>query len=188
MLWSWEGFVERSGWSLGPGPPLQPWSPHHARTRALPPLLWRRYAAQEWAARSEGRKVEVAESFDISELANSVYEHNFGHPTSTKSIEHLSADYIDSLGVDTWLMSPPCQPYTSQGLQQDDQVLATSALADAPMILGRYASLSKVSSAPSLHFCCLHDHSERGESAELCDPRRTLGPGRFCTSARCSLR
>jgi tRNA (cytosine38-C5)-methyltransferase len=64
----------------------------------------------------------VAESFDISELANSVYEHNFSHPTSIKSIERLSAEYIDSLNVDTWLMSPPCQPYTSQGLQEDDKV------------------------------------------------------------------
>ena len=74
-----------------------------------------------------------------------MYEHNFKKAPSVRSIEHLDADYIDSLEVDTWLMSPPCkilpridsfdpvglissrktsagQPYTSMGLQRDDEV------------------------------------------------------------------
>ena len=62
----------------------------------------------------------MAAAFEISEQCNRVYAHNFGDAPRTQSIEHVDAALLDSLGADTWLMSPPCQPYTSQGLQKDD--------------------------------------------------------------------
>ena len=65
-------------------------------------------------------QVRVAAAFEISEQCNRVYAHNFGDAPRTQSIEHVDAALLDSLGADTWLMSPPCQPYTSQGLQKDD--------------------------------------------------------------------
>jgi len=81
-----------------------------------------RYAAQAWAERGPGeRSVRVAASFEISEVCNRIYEHNFGDKPRTKSIEHLEPALLDSFGADTWLMSPPCQPYTSMGKQRDAQ-------------------------------------------------------------------
>lgn len=67
------------------------------------------------------RAVRVAASFEISEVCNRVYKHNFGDAPLTKSIEHLDASLLDSFNADTWLMSPPCQPYTSMGKQRDAQ-------------------------------------------------------------------
>ena len=66
-------------------------------------------AALEWSRKSEGREIDVVQCFDVSDLANKVYAHNFQKIPSIRSIEHLDAPYIDSLGVDTWLMSPPCK-------------------------------------------------------------------------------
>ena len=85
-----------------------------------------RYAAEAWAQlggddAAEPRTVRVAASFEISEACNRVYTHNFGDKPRTKSIEHLSPALLDSFGADTWLMSPPCQPYTSMGKQRDAQ-------------------------------------------------------------------
>ncbi len=58
---------------------------------------------------------------DISGKALEIYQRNFGHPVICKTIESLSAnDLPDSgSGHDLWWMSPPCQPHTRQGLQQD---------------------------------------------------------------------
>ena len=84
-----------------------------------------RYAAEAWAElegdRAGLRAVRVAASFEISEVCNRVYTHNFGDKPRTKSIEHLDPALLDSFGADTWLMSPPCQPYTSMGKQRDAQ-------------------------------------------------------------------
>ena len=67
-------------------------------------------AAMEWESRSpESRKIEVVESCDVSEMANKVYSFNFKKNPLTKSIEHLDAAFLDSLCVDAWLMSPPCE-------------------------------------------------------------------------------
>ncbi|CAA6672688.1 unnamed protein product [Spirodela intermedia] len=61
---------------------------------------------------------EVMEAFDINDCANDVYEHNFGHRPFQGNIQSLSSDELDKYGADAWLMSPPCQPYTRQGLQK----------------------------------------------------------------------
>ncbi len=37
------------------------------------------------------------------------------------NIEHLDISYYERLGVDAWLMSPPCQPFTRGGKGLDDQ-------------------------------------------------------------------
>ncbi|CAA0838340.1 DNA methyltransferase-2 [Striga hermonthica] len=60
----------------------------------------------------------VVEAFDINDVANDVYEHNFGHRPHQGNIQTLSAVDLDSYGADAWLLSPPCQPYTRQGLQK----------------------------------------------------------------------
>ncbi|KAH6831190.1 DNA methyltransferase-2 [Perilla frutescens var. hirtella] len=60
----------------------------------------------------------VVEAFDINDVANDVYEHNFGHRPYQGNIQTLSAADLDRYGADVWLLSPPCQPYTRQGLQK----------------------------------------------------------------------
>ncbi|KAI5669519.1 hypothetical protein M9H77_19372 [Catharanthus roseus] len=60
----------------------------------------------------------VVEAFDINDAANDVYEHNFGHRPYQGNIQSLSAADLDSYKADAWLLSPPCQPYTRQGLQK----------------------------------------------------------------------
>ncbi len=72
-------------------------------------ILNRRASALDWEEASKEREVQVIQCFDVSELANKVYENNFKKKPSVRSIEHLDSTYIDSLGADTWLMSPPCQ-------------------------------------------------------------------------------
>ncbi|WVY94300.1 hypothetical protein V8G54_033388 [Vigna mungo] len=62
---------------------------------------------------------EVVEAFEINDTANDVYQHNFGHRPFQGNIQCLTAADLDKYGADAWLLSPPCQPYTRQGLQKD---------------------------------------------------------------------
>ncbi|XP_024390498.1 tRNA (cytosine(38)-C(5))-methyltransferase 2 isoform X3 [Physcomitrium patens] len=73
-----------------------------------------RYSLQE-----AGVEAVVVEAFDINEVANDVYEHNFGHRPSQRNIQRLTVSQLDAYKADTWIMSPPCQPYTRQGLRKD---------------------------------------------------------------------
>lgn len=66
-----------------------------------------------------GVNAKVVEAFDINDKANDVYEHNFGHRPYQGNIQSLTAADLDSYGAHAWLLSPPCQPYTRQGLQKD---------------------------------------------------------------------
>uniref|UniRef100_A0A2N9EZH7 Uncharacterized protein n=1 Tax=Fagus sylvatica TaxID=28930 RepID=A0A2N9EZH7_FAGSY len=62
---------------------------------------------------------EVVEAFDINDKANDVYQHNFGHRPYQGNIQSLTAADLDRYRANAWLLSPPCQPYTRQGLQKD---------------------------------------------------------------------
>ncbi|XP_077211031.1 DNA methyltransferase-2 [Tasmannia lanceolata] len=76
-----------------------------------------------------GIRATVLEAFDINNTANDVYEHNFGHRPFQGNIQNLTASELDKYGAHAWLLSPPCQPYTRQGLQKDsDDARASSFL------------------------------------------------------------
>lgn len=60
----------------------------------------------------------VVEAFDINDVANDVYQHNFAHRPFQGNIQTLTAADLDGYNADAWLLSPPCQPYTRQGLQR----------------------------------------------------------------------
>lgn len=63
---------------------------------------------------------QVVQAFDINTIANRVYETNFGHKVSPKTILSLTQKDLDKYAaMDLWLLSPPCQPYTRQGQQKD---------------------------------------------------------------------
>ena len=78
-----------------------------------------RYACHQ-AAPSD-TSVEFIASFDINQIANHVYHHNFQENPITVNVEHLPVKYYEDLRADIWLMSPPCQPYTRGGSLLDDQ-------------------------------------------------------------------
>ncbi|RWS26391.1 tRNA (cytosine(38)-C(5))-methyltransferase-like protein [Leptotrombidium deliense] len=78
-----------------------------------------RYALQECGLQSLGLKVQF-EAYDINTNANCVYEHNFGKSDlNQRNIVSLSAEEFDSVSIDLMTMSPPCQPFTRQGLKLD---------------------------------------------------------------------
>lgn len=63
---------------------------------------------------------KVEASIEINNVANVVYKHNFSETVVlNRNIENLSAELLNKLEVDTILMSPPCQPFTRNGLQAD---------------------------------------------------------------------
>ncbi|KAL4555761.1 hypothetical protein LXL04_038389 [Taraxacum kok-saghyz] len=71
-----------------------------------------------YSAIKAGLNAQMVEAFDINDLANDVYEHNFGHRPFQANIQTLSATDLDRYRANVWLLSPPCQPYTRQGLQK----------------------------------------------------------------------
>src|SRR5260370_38814731 len=68
-----------------------------------------------------GEEIEIVAAFDINQIANTVYTHNFELKPITVNIEHLNIEYFERLKVDAWLLSPPCQPYTRGGNLKDDE-------------------------------------------------------------------
>jgi tRNA (cytosine38-C5)-methyltransferase len=64
------------------------------------------------ALKLQGLDHTVVAAFDINTVSNEVYEHNYGRKPSSKSLEALTEKYLNSLEIDLWVMSPPCQPYT----------------------------------------------------------------------------
>ena len=58
-------------------------------------------------------------AIDINHTALAVYQTNFRHQVICKTIESLTADEVANWDAELWWMSPPCQPYTPRGKQQD---------------------------------------------------------------------
>ncbi|KAI9248551.1 S-adenosyl-L-methionine-dependent methyltransferase [Phascolomyces articulosus] len=75
-----------------------------------------------FAATLAGWDFEVVKAFDINNVANDVYKHNFGpNIVGQRQIEALSMEFYDKVAADVWTMSPPCQPYSRLGLQKGSQ-------------------------------------------------------------------
>lgn len=64
---------------------------------------------------------KIVGAFDINNLANQVYKHNFQIDVNNTNIENLTKEKIDKYHANMWWISPPCQPYTRQGLQKGNQ-------------------------------------------------------------------
>jgi tRNA (cytosine38-C5)-methyltransferase len=86
---------------------------------------------------------KVVCSFDTNTVANEVYEHNFGLKPSTKGIERLTAEFLDKFNANCWLLSPPCQPYTSGGKRLDDKDSRALGLLNLIKILPQLKQLPK---------------------------------------------
>ncbi|GAB2284895.1 C-5 cytosine-specific DNA methylase [Dionaea muscipula] len=66
-----------------------------------------------------GVNATIVQAFEINDTANDVYQYNFRHRPYQGNIQSLTAADLDSYQAHVWLLSPPCQPYTRQGLQKD---------------------------------------------------------------------
>ncbi|XP_026460232.1 DNA (cytosine-5)-methyltransferase-like [Papaver somniferum] len=93
-----------------------------------------------------GVEATMVESIDINDKANGVYEHNFGHRPYQGNIQSLTVAELDKYAANVWLLSPPCQPYTRQGLQKD------SGDARAFSFLNILELIPKLSSPPLMLF------------------------------------
>lgn len=57
----------------------------------------------------------VAAAFDISPAANATYQLNHGDLPHARELAAISAKALQAFEADTWLMSPPCQPFCRMG-------------------------------------------------------------------------
>ena len=75
-----------------------------------------------WALKKAGVNAEVVASIDINTNTNAVYAHNFpSTPHLNRNICGMTAKEMDSFNPDVFVLSPPCQPFTRQGLRRDNQ-------------------------------------------------------------------
>lgn len=72
---------------------------------------------------------DVILAADINPVANEIYKHNFPNvKLLNRNIQSLTPDFLRKFGADTILMSPPCQPFTRNGLKGDMNDPRTQAL------------------------------------------------------------
>lgn len=69
----------------------------------------------------------VTAAFDISPAANATYRLNHGDLPHARELATISADKIQAFDADTWLMSPPCQPFCRMGNKQGLEDLRSRA-------------------------------------------------------------
>ncbi|CAG9865199.1 unnamed protein product [Phyllotreta striolata] len=72
------------------------------------------------ALKESDLEYNVVASIEINNAANEIYKLNFPNtPLYNLNIEGLTPEFVNKLNPDTILMSPPCQPFTRNGLQND---------------------------------------------------------------------
>ncbi|PSN39589.1 hypothetical protein C0J52_06901 [Blattella germanica] len=82
--------------------------------------LYSGIGGMNYALRGSGISGKVVAAMDINTTANKVYQHNFPDENLLqRNIQALTAEEINSYGIDMILMSPPCQPFTRVGLKKD---------------------------------------------------------------------
>jgi len=61
---------------------------------------------------------QVAAAYDISPPANAAYFANHGQRPLAKELARVPGSVLAAHGADTWLLSPPCQPFCRMGRHQ----------------------------------------------------------------------
>lgn len=90
--------------------------------------------AWRWAAGDRG---EVVAAYDISPAANRTYALNHGASPRAKELACVPGQDLAAHGADTWLLSPPCQPYCRMGHRRDLEDPRARALVHLAGLLGR---------------------------------------------------
>lgn len=62
-----------------------------------------------------GERGRVVAAWDVDEAARDTYQANHGERPRSRELATLPAEDLAGLGADTWLMSPPCQPFCRMG-------------------------------------------------------------------------
>ena len=78
------------------------------------------HVALERACAVLGLGLEVVLAFDLSPNCKEVYSAN--HKCGCfhqKNVQSITPEMLDAIPADIWLMSPPCQPHTRNGRQED---------------------------------------------------------------------
>ena len=84
---------------------------------------------------------DVVASFDLNPTANKIYSHNFPNTAHlNRNICGLSASELDKLEPDFMHMSPPCQPFTRQGLRRDSDDRRTDSFFHLMLIISEMRS------------------------------------------------
>jgi len=65
-----------------------------------------------------GSQGGIAAAYDISPAANDTYALNHGERPHARELATLPLERLAAHGADTWLMSPPCQPFCRMGNRQ----------------------------------------------------------------------
>lgn len=86
-----------------------------------------------WAA---GPRGAVAAAYDISPAANLTYSLNHGGCPLAKELATVPAEALAGHGADTWLLSPPCQPYCRMGNHLDLDDPRSQALVHLVAMIG----------------------------------------------------
>ncbi len=77
----------------------------------------------------DDREIVSAAAIDLSSVCNSIYNQSFsGCGATSKNIASLDVSWFNNVRANVWMMSPPCQPFTRQGNQLDDEDNRSSAL------------------------------------------------------------
>lgn len=90
--------------------------------------------AWRWAAAGSGT---VAAAYDISPQANRVYALTHAESPIARELATVTAATLDFHRADTWLLSPPCQPYCRMGLKRDLADRRSRAFVNLVSMLGR---------------------------------------------------
>jgi DNA (cytosine-5)-methyltransferase 1/tRNA (cytosine38-C5)-methyltransferase len=61
----------------------------------------------------------VVAAYDISPVANRVYAATHGEQPIARELATVPVEELAAHGADSWLLSPPCQPYCRMGLRRD---------------------------------------------------------------------
>ena len=62
-----------------------------------------------------GSRGQVAAAYDVNEAANTTYALNHGEAPKARELATIPARELAAHGADTWLLSPPCQPFCRMG-------------------------------------------------------------------------
>lgn len=62
-----------------------------------------------------GDRGTVAAAYDVSEAANATYALNHGEAPKARELATIPLADLAAAGADTWLLSPPCQPFCRMG-------------------------------------------------------------------------
>ncbi|XP_064483846.1 tRNA (cytosine(38)-C(5))-methyltransferase-like [Ornithodoros turicata] len=78
----------------------------------------------------------VVAAVDVNTTANVVYKFNFPETVLLqRNVQSFKQRELDSLRIDVLTMSPPCQPFTRQGLQRDAQDPRSSSFLNLIQVL-----------------------------------------------------